>query len=158
MLTTSRKDDFDDIVQNTLLDILSGLSGYRFEASFTTWIDKITTHAVRRYYRRFLNRAWFLTEEIRVESFAAPTYQQPEQMVSTQSEMEKLRRWLDKIKPDKRIAVVLGAAYGYTAPEIAEITGCSEETAKKRIQYGRRELLAFMKKDKELSLHSRGGD
>jgi len=58
----------------------------------------------------------------------------------------RLTTWMDRIMK-KRTALVLSAAYGYTVSEIAEMTGCTTETAKKRLQHGRRELLARLRKD-----------
>ncbi len=142
--------DAEDIAQTALMRVFKGLDGYRNESAFTTWVDRITVNTAKEYFRRKPLLRLLTPDSNRVEATATSMSADPQREVENKILMEHLASALHSIKPKKRTALVLQAAYGYTAAEIAEITGCSLETAKKRLQHGRKELLTCAKKRGEL--------
>ncbi len=146
MLTAGGGPDTDDLVQTAMARIFTGLHTFRGGKGFLAWLDKVTVNAVRQYYRRRPLASLFPPSE-EADYSAAPKSQGPESRLEGQRMIERLATHLATIRPKKRYALVLSAAYGYTSSEAGDLMGCSSETAKKRLQHGRRELLSRMRKD-----------
>ncbi len=146
MLTYGTGADADDLVQTVVVKILSRLESYRGDAGFYTWVDRITVNVIKDHFRsrRFKSR-WELTDDLDTERAAAS--QQPDAALERYRLMKCLAKHLESIKIDKRLPVVLALSHGYTAPEIANILDIRVETAKKRLQRGRKELLALLNTD-----------
>lgn len=149
LFTSGGGPDLDDLVQTSMARIFMGLGSFRGDSGFTTWMDKVTINTIRQYYRRRPLDALFPTAE--EPATPAPEKESPDRRLEGQRMLEKLATHLGAIRPKKRMAIVLSTAYGYSAKEAAELMDCSTETAKKRIQSGRRELLSKMRKDPYLS-------
>jgi RNA polymerase sigma-70 factor, ECF subfamily len=142
--------DADDVVQNAMSGIFAALPGFRADAKLTTWIDRIAVNAVRDHFRRRPILAALLSSAPS-ELEPAPESAAPDVGWERRRLYEGLRRHLLRLRPNKRIALMLAAAYGYSVNEIATMTDCPAETAKKRLQHGRRELVARVQKDPFLS-------
>jgi RNA polymerase sigma factor (sigma-70 family) len=138
--------DADDVVQNAMSRIFAALPDYRADAKLSTWIDRISINAVRDYFRRrpILTALLFSGPS---ELEPAPESTAPDVGWEHRRLAESLRRHLQRIRPHKRIALMLSIAYGYSVNEIAVMTDCSVETAKKRLQHGRQELMSRVRKD-----------
>lgn len=147
--TMGSNNESEDVVQVAMVRIFRGLSQFRGDAQLETWIDRVTVNAVRAHFRRHPFRSLFLSPDSG-EQMVAPG-DTPQDEAEKRELMERLREHLTHIKPKKRIALVLSAAYGYTVSEIAQMTDCSTETAKKRLQHGRSEMMRRLSKDEPLS-------
>ena len=145
LLSSGGGPDVDDLVQTAMARIFVGLGSFRGDSGFTTWMDKVTVNTIRQFYRRRPLDLLFSTAEEPAEP--APEKGNPDRQFEGQRMLKRLSTHLAAIRPKKRMAVVLSTAYGYSAREAAELMDCSTETAKKRIQAGRRELLSKMRKD-----------
>jgi RNA polymerase sigma-70 factor, ECF subfamily len=156
-LALGRFADADDVVQTALTRVFYALPTFRNEAKLTTWVDRIAVNAIRDHLRRkpLLSRLFSSAPAAETE---APRASAPDVDFEGRKLSGALRLHLERIKPDKRIALMLSAAYGYSVNEIAALTDCSVETAKKRLQHGRRELLSRIRKDPYLTrvLEERG--
>lgn len=145
-MVAGKTQDADDMAQVAMARVFGGLSGFRMESKLTTWIDRITVNTVREHYRRrpivslFPGADWS-------DNRPSPRNLSPEKKIEGQRMVDALSSHLAHIRPRKRMALVLSVAYGYSVSEIAELVDCSTETAKKRLQHGRRELLARLRKD-----------
>jgi RNA polymerase sigma-70 factor (ECF subfamily) len=146
LLAVGSRPDADDVVQNAMSRIFSALAEFRGEAKLTTWIDRITVNAIRDHYRRRPVLSMLFSGSSTDEQ-PAPAQWAPDRDLENRRLAESLRRHLAQLKPPKRIALMLFAAYGYSVTEIAAMTDCTVETAKKRLQHGRRELMARVRKD-----------
>lgn len=148
-LSTGGGQETDDLVQSTMARVFAGLSGFRGEAKFATWLDRVTINAVREHFRRRTLVHLFPSGEPR-EPLPAPEADNPERRLEGQRLLERLSAHLAAIRPKKRMALILSAAYGYSVAEVAQLTDCTTETAKKRLQHGRREMLARLGQDPQL--------
>lgn len=142
--------DHEDLVQNSLVRIFASLESFRGEARLTTWLDRVTVNTVRQHFRRRPLVAIFPSLEGSARA-AAPAVEGPESRVAGRLLGQRIETLLRAIKPKKRIALVLSISYGYTVSEIGELVGCTTETAKKRLQHGRRELLERIRRDPRLA-------
>ncbi len=149
-LVSSGGQDLDDIVQTALIRVFKKLHTVRNPASFFSWLDKITINTTREHYRRRpLEKLFSLTKEPDV--LPAEGITDPSQQLENRRLLEQITVHLHGIRVKKRTALVLSIVYGYSVSEIAQLTGCSKETAKKRLQHGRREMMAKVRRDKYLS-------
>jgi RNA polymerase sigma-70 factor (ECF subfamily) len=146
MLTYGAGPDADDLCQIAISRVFAKLDAYRGDAKFYTWVDRITVNAIRDHYRSRKARAVW-------ESHTSPREDQitsrdePDAEYERYRLMECLSEHLACIKLNRRNPVVMALAHGYTAPEIASLLDIKVEAAKKRLQRGRRELLALLKQD-----------
>jgi len=152
-LVSGASRETDDIVQEVLVRVFSAFATWRGEASFGAWVDRITVNTLRGHFRRHPWRRW---------SFAGGDDEQPapewpakgpspETEVGNAELFTRLAAHLARIGEPKRVAYVLFAAQGASVAEIAAIVGCNVETAKKRVQHGRAELLERARRDPGLS-------
>jgi len=139
--------DTEDVTQKALVVIFRDLGELRDAGAFRSWMYRVTsnviaTHSARR--SRFMRL--FSLDPYVDESVTAPE-SSPEKAVTRIQLFDRMSHHLQKLKKKKRLAVTLSVFFGYVDSEIGDIVGCAPETAKKRVQHGRRELLRAVRKD-----------
>jgi RNA polymerase sigma-70 factor (ECF subfamily) len=126
----------DDVCQEIFVSVFRSLRRFRGEARVSTWIHRVAVReAVRFAKRRRLRRvlaALFLREHE-----AAPP---PASSETEASRRQYLRRLLDRLAPERRLALVLHEIEGLPVAEIAAIAGCAENTVWTRIHRARGDL------------------
>ena len=138
--------DAEDIAQTALTRAFADLARFSGRGSFTTWLYRVTLNTVREHYRRGAVRRVVRLSE-RLDEHPAGGAADPEAGASGGELLERLAHHLAAIGERKRTAVVLSLVEGYTAAEIALVTGCSAESAKKRLYRGRKELVDRLSRD-----------
>lgn len=145
-LSYGNRYDIDDVTQIAMVTVFRDLPGLRNYDRFSAWMDTVVYNVVRTQGRK----------RLRFTSIFADTDPSPDSRhwdVTPEDEqignqlIENLQGHLDKIAPRKRAAAVMSIFFGYVDSEVARIMDCSVETAKKRIQHGRRELMERVRKD-----------
>ena len=126
----------DDICQEIFVIIYKNLARFRGEARLSTWIYRVATReAIRFARRRRLVRG--LTEIfVRDRSDAKPA----DWSESEAGRRHYLRQLLDKLPPERRLALVLYEIEGVPVSEIARISDCAENTVWTRLHRARTEL------------------
>jgi RNA polymerase sigma-70 factor (ECF subfamily) len=126
----------DDICQEIFVIIYKNLARFRGEARLSTWIYRLATReAIRFARRRRLVRG--LTE-----LFARDKQDMPRTDWS-ESEADRrhyLRQLLDRLAPERRLALVLYEIEGLPVNEIARISDCAENTVWTRLHRARTDL------------------
>jgi len=139
-----------DVAQEVFLAIYSKMGTFRGESSLKTWIYRI---AVRRAANRFrwwnrLRRRGTVSLEEHLSknpereptcSFTSKT-QSPEEALLQQEEREEVKRMLNELPLQQRIAVIMRDIEGLSYEEIAESLNVSLGTIKSRIARGREVL------------------
>lgn len=127
-------EDARDVTQEAYLRAYRALGKFRGDASFTTWLYRITANrAATHLKRRRRHRHDHLNEDTtRLEPVPAFADQ-----VDTRFELERALRALP---PKLRAAVVLHDVYGLTHAEISAELSISESAAKVRVHRARRRL------------------
>lgn len=138
--------DTEDLAQVAMTQVMTHLEGFRGEASFWIWVDRITANAVRAHFRR---RRWMVFQRYDdgSEAHRGDLPPRTDDLAETQRALRQLSEHLGELSPTLRQPLVLVLAHGYTVPEVAAILELSFETAKKRIYRGRRELLDRLRDD-----------
>lgn len=134
----------EDLLQNTFLKAYRALAGFRFEASFKTWILRIAhnecTDALRRSHPDMVPIEDLLGSQEEIDHSRLPDD------LHLQSErQEVLAQVLLELSPKLRTVVVLRYVELLSYEEIAEVLGCSVGTVSSRLHRALTELEAHLR-------------
>jgi RNA polymerase sigma-70 factor (ECF subfamily) len=127
----------DDLTQETFLRAWRGLSGFRAEARFSTWLTRIAWNVLQDEVARRERSATVVTESIEA---AYSTTGQPDEGVLQQELDQQISAALAELSPKLRAAIVLTGLQQLSPDEAAELEGCSVSTMYWRIHEARRLL------------------
>ena len=131
---TNDIEEAKDLTQEVFIRAVNGISGFRMESSFKTWLYRIAVNTSINHARR--NRRYESgIEESVVEDRA--------EALSDMIEREKkdlVREGLARLPERQRIAIVLRAYEGLSCRETALAMGCSEGAVKAHYHNGVKRL------------------
>ncbi len=128
--------DVDDVVQDALLQILGAAGGFRGECSLEYFATRIAIRTAMREIRRWRRRE----QPAEPDRNLADTEPRLDDAADQRRVRARLAILLEKLKPERRVAVVLHHVEGYGLAEIADITGAPLNTVRDRLRVGRRQL------------------
>lgn len=136
-----RDSDVDDLVQDTFIEAFSHLDRLRDPQAFAGWLRSIVVHRTgkllrrRRLLERFgLGRGSLEFDPEVIVSRTAPT--------DVAAELRALYARIQRMPAHIRIALVLRKVEGHSLEEVAEITGASLATVKRRLAQANLQLKA----------------
>ncbi len=142
--------DAEDVTQQTFLSALEGLSGFRGDASFATWLLRIATYAALKVIRKrkgldtvSLEEATEPTEDydtIPHPEYIADWRQSPEELVHQNETRRLLEEALATLDEKHRLVFLLRDVEGLSVKETAEALGLSEANTKVRLLRARLQL------------------
>ena len=132
--------DLDDLVQQTFIQVYRSLKTYRAEASFGTWLHRVTLNVALVHLRR--RKRWFRpeTSEVLLPLPQPRAPATPDECYDHQQKLALLHGALSRIHPKKRIAFLLYEVGGYTLEEIAELVDAPLNTVAARLRAARQEV------------------
>jgi RNA polymerase sigma-70 factor, ECF subfamily len=139
-----KRQDVEDLVQNTFLETMRALPSFRHESALSTFIAGIAVRVARRAMRPTLIerfRAVYPDEELSGQS------PMPDELLDGRERLERVRRALARVSEPKRVAFLLWALEGMSLPEIAAAMEASVAATRSRIHYAQKELLARAERD-----------
>jgi RNA polymerase sigma-70 factor (ECF subfamily) len=126
----------DELSQEIFLIVYRHLGSFRGEARLSTWIHRLATReAVRHAKRRRMKRA-LLELFGRLEPPPVP----PDWADNELSRRQYLNQLLERLPPERRLALVMFEIEGRPAEEIAQLCGCAVNTVWTRIHRARADL------------------
>lgn len=140
------RDDANDIAQEAFLKAYQGIKNFRGEASFQTWLSRITTNVCRDELRRRSRKPVdrldenIVLEEGEVAKQVAAKEPGPAELYEQKELSVRIQKLIDTLAPDFRLALVLRDIEGYSYDEIAQYLDCSLGTVKSRISRARNYL------------------
>jgi RNA polymerase sigma-70 factor (ECF subfamily) len=145
-----RDADHDDLVQNSLIEIVRSIDAYRGESSLEAWAMTIAARVVYKdVRRRASHRRAFSAEE--VEADRQPGVESESRRIITRDLVGRVRKHLADIDQDKAWTFLLHDIHGFDLREVAEITGASVAAAQSRLVRGRRDIHERIEGDAELA-------
>jgi RNA polymerase sigma-70 factor, ECF subfamily len=142
--------DAEDVTQQTFLSALEGLAGFRGEASFSTWLLRIASHAALKVIRKRKGLDTVSLEEatepredygsIPHPEYIADWRQSPEQLVHRHEVRRLLDEALSKLDEKHRLVFLLRDVEGLSVKETAKALGLSEANTKVRLLRARLQL------------------
>lgn len=148
---TGNPDDALDLSQEAFLRAWRGLSGYRFDASFSTWLYRLTGNVcidfLRRRKREKTIPLYYTDEENEEQELPLP-HPAPaaEDQALLRLEQSQVAEAMAKLEPEYRQALILRVIDGLSYAEIAAATGVPEGTVKSRIARAREKMRRLLKK------------
>ena len=150
---TANDSDAEDVTQQTFLSALDGLSAFRAESSFATWINRIATHAALKILRKRAGLPTIPLEESpaldgteeTIRDTPHPKYiadwkSSPSVLVAQHETRALLESALNKLDTRHRLVFVLRDMEGLSVRETADSLGISEANVKVRLLRARLQL------------------
>jgi RNA polymerase sigma-70 factor (ECF subfamily) len=130
--------DLDDLVQNTFLN--AQLSARRFagRSSVKTWLFGIAANVAKHHFRGEARRQRAMRSLSELPSTAADA---PSSAAETREALARLRKGLDDLPHDLRVAFVMCAIEGIPGVEAAAILGVRQGTVWRRLHEARKALI-----------------
>ena len=131
----------DDLVQQVFIDVYQALARFRGEASFSTFLHRITINVAYEHLRRrrrSADRDLPLPDE-ELDRLIA-TGASPEARAAERERLARVFRLLAALKPKLRVAFVLVAIEGLSLAEAAALVGAERDAVKQRVLHARRAL------------------
>ena len=127
----------EDLVQISIVEILTSLSKYRGEASLKTWADAVTYRVVMRHMKRTRRqeRRFQLVAEVE-----EPAPGDGNEEGGREGIRKTLAVHLERLTEEKRVTLLLRLVLGHSVTEVADLTGVGVNTARGRLRAGLREL------------------
>ena len=141
--------DAEDVTQQTFLDAMEHLDGFRAESAFGTWLSRIATHAALKILRKrkgldvvSLDEAVHGTDERPAPhpEYIADWSQTPEYLVHRNETRRLLEEALDGLDEKHRLVFLLRDVEGLSIRETAEMLEVSEANVKVRLLRARLQL------------------
>ncbi len=142
--------DAEDVTQQTFIDALEGLKGFRSEASFATWILRIATYASLKILRKrkgleVISLDHALDPGNDGVDFPHPEYiadwrESPERLAQHGETGRLIEEALDELDEKYRVIFLLRDVQGLSVRETAEALGLSEVNVKVRLLRARLQL------------------
>jgi RNA polymerase sigma-70 factor (ECF subfamily) len=142
--------DAEDVTQQTFLSAVEHLAGFREEASFSTWLLRIASHAALKVIRKGKGLNTVSLEETAESSedvaaiphpeFIADWRQSPEELAQRNETRRLLDEALARLEEKPRLVFLLRDVEGLSIKETAEALGLSEANVKVRLLRARLQL------------------
>jgi RNA polymerase sigma-70 factor, ECF subfamily len=141
--------DAEDVTQQTFISALENLGGFRGEATFSTWLLRIATHAAFKVIRKRKGLDTVSLEEATEpndsETIPHPDYiadwrNSPEELVHNHEVRQLLDEALGQLDEKHRAVFLLRDVEGMSIKETAEVLGLTEANTKVRLLRARLQL------------------
>ena len=148
---SANPDDALDLSQEAFLKAWKNLSQYQFEASFSTWLFRLTSNVCIDFLRRKKRRQETSLTETYEDSdegaeFSIPDTQPlPEQQAITNETKIELAQAMARLAPDHREILQLRVIEGLAYEQIADILDIRVGTVKSRLARARLALRKILK-------------
>jgi RNA polymerase sigma-70 factor (ECF subfamily) len=131
-----------DVSQEAFLKAFRGLTGFRRESAFKTWLLAITANEARAYLRKRQRRREQALETAGPLASGNPS---PEAGIEVREDAERVKGHLDRLPEKQRMAVTLRIFEGLSFREVGALIGSSEGAARVNYHHGIRRLREMMK-------------
>jgi RNA polymerase sigma-70 factor (ECF subfamily) len=163
--------DAEDVTQQTFLSALENLLEFRGEASFSTWLVRIATHAALKVIRKRKGLDTVSLEKVTEGNdldtvphpeFIADWRQSPDELVHNREVRRLLDEALSQLDEGHRVVFLLRDVEGLSVKEAAEALNLSEANIKVRLLRARLQLREFLTRSlgdpatRILSVHHHG--
>jgi len=145
-IASSRRADFDDLVQIAIERVLRGLPSFQGRSELSTWTYRIcylTLVSHERTLARFFKR-FVIQDDV-------PDRSDPGELaVESMERLERVRRLrdaLDRVSQKRRVVVILHDLEGLDIDAITKIVGAKRNTVKSRLRDGHRQLARLLADD-----------
>jgi len=132
--------DAADLSQKTFVNAFRNIHRFDRRSNFKTWLYRIAINVCKNHFRDDPRR-----REVNIEGMVFVDEMNPLDRIISEEEGMRLSMALNKLPEKQRDTVTLKVYQGLKYREIAEITGCSEGTAKANFHFGVKKLREILR-------------
>lgn len=149
-------EDAEDVTQQTFLSALVGISGFRAEAAFSTWLLRIASHAALKVIRKRKGLPTIpldtASDDSDYRGIVHPKYiadwrESPEDLVNRREVAAILQESLATLDEKHRFVFLLRDVEGLSIAETAESLGLTEANVKVRLLRARLQLREILTRE-----------
>lgn len=133
----------EDLTQEVFVALHRGLGTFRGDSTLATWIHRIAINIALDHLRAAGRRPAIPVDVNALDKLCSP-HASPEARVQQRERLAHVFACLAKLKPKKRIALLLRVVDGLSFEDIAKLVDASPEAVAKRVQHGQHELDALL--------------
>lgn len=149
MAIMAHHQDAEDVTQNILIELLRSAHSFK-GGSLRAWSDKIGIRTAIREARKRSVRSTRTTAEVDMEGLGL------ERLTKRREEVPRpIVEYLAELPEVRRTVLVLRHVLEYSIDEIAELTECSPNTVKDRLQHARMEIRRTIRRESLLDVSKR---
>lgn len=145
---TGNREDSSDIAQEVCIKIFKSISKFKEDASFSTWVYRITSNVCIDEMRKRKNNVVpliFAGEDGEMEIPVASQDKLPEEIAESNEMSRLIKTCISQLAPEHKTIVVFRDIYDYTYEEISKILNISIGTVKSRLNRARNILKTKIK-------------
>lgn len=132
--------DLDDLVQDTFLRMVRGISSWRPHQPFAHWLLRIATNTGRDYFRRQSVRRRWIADSASAGDASVAEPLEPGADPANRAASEEVKAMLEQLSPDERALLTLHHLEGWGLAQIASHYGWTVTATKLRAWRARRKL------------------
>ncbi len=143
------EDEAMDVLHDSYVKAFERLSGLQAANSFPGWLSTIVANTARNALR---DRHTVIFSDMQREDQDGEAFEysiadenmtaQPEMACTTKETQEMVQELIGSLSDEQRMCVLMFHIEGYSIRDIATVLGCSENTVKSRLNYGRKNIKA----------------
>ena len=134
----------EDLTQDVFVQLFRKLKTFRGDASFTTWLHRLTVNEVLMHFRKQSVKAERPTEESTTPIRAVAGTENPARL--SVIDCISLDEAIKQLPPDYRTVFIMHDVEGYEHQQIGRIRGCTASTSKSQLHKARMRLRCLLKK------------
>ena len=138
-------EDAADVTQETFIRIFRTIDSFRGDASFSTWVYRVTSNLCLDWLRRRKRQVLSSDAPVSWEHETAPreaadNAPNPEDLLAAAELRQEIQSALNELESYHRLALLLRDVQGLSYEEISDILDLPLGTVKSRINRGRKQL------------------
>ncbi|MDY6789984.1 MAG: sigma-70 family RNA polymerase sigma factor [Thermodesulfobacteriota bacterium] len=144
--------DANDLAQDVFFKAFKALKNFRFEATFSTWIYRITVNTCKNRLKSFpyrLKKKFVQLNHTAIKGNPgveiADESKSPEIELGKKEKMNLIKAAINSLPPDKKAVVVLRDIEGLSYEEISSVTRLNLGTVKSKLARARQDLREKLK-------------
>ena len=140
---TRNATDAEDLTQDVFVQLLRKIGTFRGEASFATWLHRLTVNEVLMHFRKPAVRTEQTTDDGEMPVQLAETGNPAKVSVIDRISLNEA---MAQLSPGYRAVFILHDVEGYEHQQIGQLLGCAIGTSKSQLHKARIKLRRLLKK------------
>ncbi len=137
------KEDAEDLTQEIFVQVYQSLASFKAEASFPTWLYRISVNASLNHLRKSSKWGFLQRMENRFEAdLSIPENENPENLLIQDEHRKWVKAALDSLPEKQRTAIVLSKYDDLSQKEISEVMQTTEGAVEALLQRAKANLRA----------------
>ncbi len=141
------QEDAEEVMQDVFLEVHRSVSSFRGESSFSTWLFRIATtkslDEIKRQNRK--KRIQLIKKSLGLDSLfnTASENPTPDTLIETKENIRIIKKALDSLPEQQRIAITLSKIEGASNSMVAEIMGITTVAADSLIYRAKKNIIKY---------------